>query len=237
MPRPLRPIADGLVYHVINRGNGRQNVFLNEDDYLAFLNAAAELKERKPFDLFGYCLMPNHVHLLLRPGSGQSVSRIMQSLLVSHTQRYHRHHGTGGHVWQGRFKSPVIQEGDHLLCVLRYIEANPVRAKIVAEAGDYRWSSYAAHGQGQPDELLSPLPEYEALAAYPAVRCRRWSALVHEVAPDSELSAIRRSTETGLPLGERAWVTRLAKKLDLDLTIRPRGRPKKQATGRPTGKK
>lgn len=107
MARPLRPIADGLIYHVINRGNGRQKVFLHEGDYLAFLKAIADLKERKPFELFGYCLMANHIHLLLRPNKGSSVSRIMQSLLVSHTQRHHRYHNTGGHVWQGRFKSPV----------------------------------------------------------------------------------------------------------------------------------
>ncbi len=229
MPRPLRPIADGLIYHVINRGNGRQKVFLHEGDYVAFLKAMADLKERKPFDLFGYCLMPNHIHLLLRPQPRQNVSRIMQSLLVSHTQRYHADHGTGGHLWQGRFKSPVIQDGDHLLCVLRYIEANPVRAKLVAGAGDYRWSSYAAHGQGQPDELLCAVPEYDCLARYPAVRCRRWIEYVHQIPPDSELSAIRQSTATGLPLGDRAWSIRLAKQLNLDLTIRPRGRPLKQA--------
>ena len=225
MPRPLRPIADGLIYHVINRGNGRQLVFFGEGDYLAFLGVIADLKERKPFDLFGYCLMTNHIHLLLRP-KGVSISRIMQSLLVSHTQRYHRCHKTGGHVWQGRFKSPVIQDGDHLLCVLRYIEANPVRAEMVSAAGDYRWSSYAAHGLGKVDELLDPLPEYEATAAYPAVRCRRWSAYVHQTPPDAEAASIRRSNETGLPLGESNWVKRLAKKLNLDLTVRPRGRPR-----------
>ena len=108
--------------------------------------------------------MTNHIHLLPRP-KGVSISRIMQSLLVSHTQRYHRSHKTGGHVWQGRFKSPVIQDGDHLLCVLRYIEANPVRAEMVSAADDYRWSSYAAHGLGKVDELLDPLPEYESTAA------------------------------------------------------------------------
>ena len=131
MPRPLRPIAEGLVYHVINRGNNRQKVFRKESDYAAFLQALADLKERKPFALYGYCLMSNHFHLLLRP-LGDTVSRIVQSLLVSHTQRYHKHHQSGGHVWQGRFKSPVIQDDAHVLTVLRYIEANPLRAKLVA---------------------------------------------------------------------------------------------------------
>ena len=136
MPRPLRPIADGLVYHVINRGNNRQNVFESEGDFRAFLKAIADLKERKPFDLYGYCLMSNHIHFLIRPRK-VPISRIVQSLLVSHTQRYHRFHRSGGHVWQGRFKSPVIQDDEHLLAVLRYIEANPLRAGIVADAGEY----------------------------------------------------------------------------------------------------
>ena len=151
----------------------------------------------------------------------------MQSLLVSHTQRYHRFHSTGGHVWQGRFKSPVIQDDDHLLCVLRYIEANPVRAKVVQRAGKYRWSSFAAHGLGQRDALLDRVVVYEALAATPKTRQKRWSAYVHQTSPQAELSAIRRSNETGLPFGKPNWVKRLARRLNLDLTIRPRGRPKK----------
>ena len=163
MPRPLRPIAEGLVYHVINRGNNRQPVFVEEGDYRAFLKALADLKERWPFACYGYCLMGNHFHLLLRP-EAVPISRLMQSLLVSHTQRYHRCHKSGGHVWQGRFKSPVIEDDDHLLTVLRYIEANPLRAKLVREAGAYPWSSFAAHGLGRPDPLVDPVPTYEALA-------------------------------------------------------------------------
>ncbi|MGA2032927.1 MAG: transposase [Thermoguttaceae bacterium] len=226
MPRPLRPVADGLVYHVINRGNNRQPVFNSEGDYQAFLKALADLKERKPFDLYGYCLMGNHIHLLLRPREG-SVSRIVQSLLVSHTQRYHRFHRSSGHVWQGRFKSPVIQDDDHLLAVLRYIEANPFRARLVGQAGKYRWSSFASHGDGVADALLDPVVPYDALAAYPAVRQRRWSAYVHQVPEETELAAIRRSSETGLPYGAPDWVEHLCRKLKLDLTIRPRGRPRK----------
>jgi len=211
---------------VINRGNNRQPVFHAEGDYLAFLKALADLKERKPFKLFGYCLMGNHIHLLIRP-CGDTISRIVQSLLVSHTQRYHRFHGGGGHVWQGRFKSPVIQDDDHLLAVLRYIEANPLRAGMVERAGEYRWSSFACHGDGRTDALLTLPAAYEALAAGVAARRRRWTAYVHRTPDEAELAAIRRSGETGLPYGERSWVDRLCRRLDLDLTIRPRGRPRK----------
>jgi putative transposase len=214
------------VYHVINRGNNRQPVFHGDGDYEAFLKAIADLKERKEFDLYGYCLMGNHIHLLIRPRD-DTISRIVQSLLVSHTQRYHRFHHSGGHVWQGRFKSPVIQDDEHLLTVLRYIEANPLRAGMVERAGEYRWSSFGNHGDGRPDSLLAAVTPYEALAASEATRQRRWSAFVHQTPDDVELAAIRRSNETGLPYGERTWVGRLCRRLKLDLTIRPRGRPRK----------
>jgi putative transposase len=226
MPRPLRPIADGLVYHVINRGNNRQNVFRKESDFQAFLQALADMKARKPFELYGYCLMSNHFHLLLRP-TGATISRIVQSLLVSHTQRYHKHYRSGGHVWQGRFKSPVIQSDEHLINVLRYIEANPLRAAIVSRCDDYAWSSYHVHGLGNPSELVDPLAPYEALSPYPTVRLRKWVEKVHLPIDERTLAAIRRSSATGLPYGEKMWVNRLAKKLDLDLAIRPRGRPRK----------
>jgi REP-associated tyrosine transposase len=230
MPRPLRAIDDGLVYHVINRGNNRGPVFFADDDYAAFLRAIGDLKTRRPFAMYGYCLMTNHVHLLIRPLE-VPISRLMQSLLVSHTQRHHRRHRGGGHVWQGRFKSPVIQDDEHLLTVLRYIEANPVRARIVEAAGDYPWSSFPAHGLGRPDPLLDPIAEYQGLAKTPATRRRRWSAFVHESPSDEELAAIRRSCSSGRPFGTSRWVDDLSARLGLDLTIRPRGRPRKTPAG------
>lgn len=226
MPRPLRPVDDGLIYHVINRGNNRQNVFRKVGDFQAFLAALGDLKARKPFELYGYCLMSNHFHLLLRP-KGATISRIMQSLLVSHTQRYHKHYQSGGHVWQGRFKSPVIQNDEHLLTVLRYIEANPLRATLVERADEYRWSSYHVHGCGERDELIDRLITYEQLASSVAGRARKWVEKVHRPIDEQILARLRRSTASGLPFGDEAWVKRISKQLDLDLTIRPRGRPRK----------
>src|SRR6266852_5142935 len=109
MPRLPRPIADGLLYHAINRRNNRAWVFFGAEDFLAFLEALGQTQKRYPFRLFGYCLMGNHFHLLLAPEPRQSVSRILQSWAVAHTWRCHKAHGTVGHVWQGRFKSPVVQ--------------------------------------------------------------------------------------------------------------------------------
>jgi putative transposase len=132
-------------------------------------------------------------------------------------------------VWQGRFKSPIIQDDEHVLTVLRYIEANPLRAGIVTDAGEYRWSSYRVHGLGETSELVSPLVTYAELSPNPTVRQRKWAEKVHRPMKEALAAAVRRSVETGLPYGDRGWVTRMASKLDLDLTIRPRGRPRKES--------
>src|SRR5437773_2945782 len=160
MGRPLRPIADGLIYHALNRGNNRAAVFAREADFRAFLRALGQTQLRYPFQLYGYCLMTNHFHLLLQPEAGQSISRILQSLTVAHTWRYHRAHASVGHVWQGRFKSPVIQDDDHLLVVLRYVEANPLRAGMVRDLKDYPWTSYGVHGLGRTDPLVRAAPAW-----------------------------------------------------------------------------
>jgi putative transposase len=166
MGRQPRPLAEGLVYHALNRGNNRSPVFGAPEDYRAFLKALAQTQQRYPFRLYGYCLMTNHFHLLPGPRPGQKISRILQSLTVAHTWRYHRTHGTVGHVWQGRFRSPVFQSDAHALTVLRYAEANPLRAGMVSDLRDYPWSSYPAHGEGRPDLLLSELPSWADVACW-----------------------------------------------------------------------
>jgi putative transposase len=228
MGRLPRAIDDGLVYHALNRGNNRGDVFTDEADHLAFLQAIADAKVRYPFRLFGYCLMTNHFHLLLRPEPGQSISRILQSLTVTHTWRYHKRHRSSGHVWQGRFKSPVIQDDAHLLVVLRYIEANPLRAGMVTDPADYRWSSFPHHGLGRADPLVSGFPEWEELGATEAQRRRRWRAKVRGVQDEAELAAVRTSLRSGRPLGTDDWTGRVAERLNIDLKPRPRGRPPKE---------
>jgi putative transposase len=173
--------------------------------------------------------MTNHFHLLLRPEPQIPISRILQSLTVAHTWRSHRRHRTSGHVWQGRFKSPVIQDDAHLLVVLRYIEANPLRAGIVADLASYRWSSDRAHGLGQDDPLLSPLPEWEHLGATAAVRHAHWQARVRTPLTARELEEVRGSVRTGKPYGIPAWVAEQAPSLGLSPMPRPRGRPRKEA--------
>jgi putative transposase len=227
MGRPLRPVADGLIYHALNRGNNRARVFADDGDFRAFLRALAQTQLRYPFALFGYALMSNHFHLLLQPQPGQSISRILQSLTVAHTWRYHRRHGSVGHVWQGRFRSPVIQDDDHLLTVLRYIEANPWRAGMVADLKDYPWTSYAAHGLGQANPLLSELPVWSLVGATEAARQTYWRQWVHEPLTERELAAVRRSVTSGRPFGSEVWTKAMAQRLGVALVAKRRGRPPK----------
>ena len=141
MGRPPRPTDDHLTYHAINRGNDRRVVLADDEDHLAFLRSLARTQLRYPFRLDGYCLMSNHFHLLIRPEPGVTISRVLQSLSIAHTRRFHRRHGSSGHVWQGRFKSPVVQDDGHLGPVLRSVEVNssapgwsPTRATTAGRA-------------------------------------------------------------------------------------------------------
>jgi putative transposase len=215
------------VYHALNRGNNRDPVFLGAADYRAFLSALVQTQVRYPFRLYGYCLMPNHFHLLLEPEPGRSISRILQSLTVAHTWRYHRQHATVGHVWQGRFKSPVIQSDEHALTVLRYIEANPLRAGLVTDLRDHPWSSYPAHGQGRADRLLAELPCWVGLASTEKGRQGCWRSWVQTPLTEAELTAVRQSVSSGRPFGTPEWVGDTAAALGLQLASRPRGRPRK----------
>jgi putative transposase len=133
-----------------------------------------------------------------------------------------------GHVWQGRFKSPVIQDDAHLLVVLRYIEANPLRAGMAADLADYRWSSFPHHGLGHADPLVSAFPEWDELGGTEAERRRRWRAKVRGVQDEGELAAVRTSLRSGRPFRTDDWTGRMAKRLKIDLNPRPRGRPPKK---------
>jgi putative transposase len=230
MGRQPRLIADGLVYHALNRGNNRAAVFHQPTDYLAFLQALGQTQQRYPFRLYAYCLMTNHFHLVLQPGDGQSISRILQSLTVAHTWRCHREHGSVGHVWQGRFRSPAIQEDEHLLTVLRYVEANPLRAGMVSDLAAYPWSSYPAHGLGRADPLLSEAPVWPGRGPTAEARQAYWREWVHTPLTERELAAVRKAVTTGRPYGSEGWVNTMALRLGIDLEPKPPGRPRKKAT-------
>lgn len=210
--------SGGICYHVLNRGNDRRAVFRKQGDYAAFLKLIGEANERLPLGVLVYCLMPNHFHLVLRPEADGDLSRWMQWLMTSHVRRYHRHYRGSGHVWQGRFKSFPVQDDEHLLAVVRYVEMNPVRAKTLAitRVDQWPWSSAG----NPPGEIQKPSLALNAL--FPKARKQLPRKL-----STSQIESIQKSITRGSPLGNPAWQKTTAKKLGLESTLRPRGRPRK----------
>ncbi|MGQ0811999.1 MAG: transposase [Nitrospiraceae bacterium] len=221
MPRRPRLAAGGLVYHLLNRRVGRLPLFEKPADYAAFENILQEGYERTRVRIAAYCLMPNHWHLLLWPRQDGELSEVLRWITVTHTQRWHAHRRTAGMgpVYQGRFKSFPVQTDDHFLTVARYVERNALRAALVERAEDWRWSSLWRRAQGDPT-LTAWLSEW------PVVRPRTWVVRVNQLETASELEALRTSAQRGRPFGGETWVRRTAKRLDLEPTLRPRGRPK-----------
>lgn len=211
-----------MVYHVLNRGNGRAEVFHKQDDYAAFLKLLQEASERLPMRLLAYCLMPNHFHLVVWPRRDGDLSRWMQWLLTSHVRRHHRHYQTSGHVWQGRYKAFPIQDDEHLLTVMRYVERNPVRAKTIPirKAQRWPWSSIGMLPKNVDRPQLDPGPMR---------RRRNWLRWVNQPQTEAELRAMRESVNRDRPFGSQLWQKRTAKRLGLEHSLRPRGRPRKGA--------
>ena len=211
-----------MVQHVLNRGNGRMMLFHKPADYAAFANLLADAHERVPgVRLLAYCLMPNHWHLVLRPSKAGELSTYMSWLSNTHVRRWRQHgHTVGqGHVYQGRFKSFIVQDETYFLTLARYVEANPRRAKLVKRAEDWPWSSLT--GKSSPDGR-------SLLGEWPVRRPPNWLELVNEPLPQEKREMIQAAIQRGRPLGEADWVDKTAKRLGLEFTVRPRGRPKKE---------
>lgn len=142
MPRMARLLIRNSCYHIITRGNQKQNVFLAEEDYKRYLKVVARYIKRFKTKLYSFCLMSNHIHLLLEPEIPEKLTKLMQGLNLSYTLYFNRKYGKTGHLWQDRFISKVITKDEYLLDCISYIEANPIRANMVNHPQDYIWSSY-----------------------------------------------------------------------------------------------
>ncbi|BDW99831.1 transposase [Maricaulis maris] len=176
MPRSARIIHPGAPHHVTQRGNRRQQVFFAEDDYAHYLVLLSESCRSENVQCWAYCLMPNHVHLVLVPEDGQSLSRAVGRTHRLYTQYYNRGAGGAGLLWQGRFKSSFMDEA-RLFAACRYIEFNPVRAGLVARTEDWRWSSVHAHLAGKDDGVVRVAPMQDRVAD--------WDEYLHAVDPDA----------------------------------------------------
>lgn len=220
MPRRPRCCPAGTCYHVLNRAVARLPLFERAADYEAFTEVLLDALCKEPLPIFAYSLMPNHWHFVVRPDADHQVSSFFRWLTHTHTMRWHACHRTvgTGHLYQGRFKAFPIEEDDHLLAVMRYVERNPLRANLCRSAEQWRYGSAWHRDNNTPssEAILSPWP-----IPMPA----EWLDHVNRPQTAGEVDAVRRSVTRGTPYGTELWVSQTAARLGIRHTLRRRGRP------------
>ena len=218
MARLARVVVPGIPHHVNQRGNRRQTTFFNDGDYQAYRDLMAERCALHDVEVWAYCLMPNHVHLIAVPASEDGLRRAIGEAHRRYTRRINTRAELLGHLWQGRFTSFPMDEA-HLLMAARYVELNPVLAGLAKTAGNWPWSSAAAHLKGADDGLVRVGSLLE--------RVEDWRAFLDGGLGDGEAETVRRHAHTGRPLGDDDFVAGLEKKLKRPLGARKRGRKPK----------
>ena len=227
MARAPRIDVGEEVYHVINRGNARRQVFYNPEDYQHFEQLLADATEQFSMRILAYVLMPNHWHLVLYPHKEGDLSKFMQWLTLTHTQQYHAKRKTvgNGHIYQGRYKSFLVQKDNYLLQLIRYVERNPLRAGLAKQAEEWRWGSAWRRYKGS-------LAEKKLLTNFLNLPrdYRQWLN-VHDERDKMMITNIRTSVNKGRPLGAGSWVEKMVRRFGLGATMRGPGRPRKAENG------
>jgi putative transposase len=200
MARMARLVVPDYPHHVTQRGNRRQRTFFCRADYRAYLAILAEEKRRASVGVWAYCLMPNHVHLIVVPESSDGLSSLFRDVHRRYTTKVNKRFGWKGHLWQERFHSCVLDE-NHLLAAARYVELNPVRAGLCRQPGDWPWSSARPHISGCDDQVVSVGPLLRIIGD--------WGTYLKEPDPVGVLEEIRKNSRTGRPLGDHAFIQRL----------------------------
>ena len=214
---------------IVQRGHNRDACFFAEEDYLAYREWLGEALKTTGCQLHAYVQMTNHVHLLLTPPEPESVAGLMISLGRRYVQYINKTYGRTGTLWDSRYKSSLIQAEDYLLRCQRYIELNPVRARMVDDPAHYRWSSYRANGLGQADHLLTPHPLYGELGRNEADRRTAYREWFDRELDAKAIGDIRLALDQGQPLGDSRFLDNIEKATGQRREARPRGRPKKPA--------
>jgi putative transposase len=228
MPRrPRLKLAD-VPFHIIQRGINRTACFYADVDYEFYLRQLQRLCQAQGVFLHAYVLMTNHVHLLLTPQTADGPSQLMKHLGQRYVQYVNRTYQRSGTLWEGRFRSCLVDAESYLLGCQRYIELNPVRAQIVSHPADYRWSSYRAHAQGEGSSLLSPHPCYLGLGRDDAERQANYRALFRERLEPGWLDAIRQATNGGYCLGNERFKQEVTAVLGRRVERGKPGRPQKK---------
>lgn len=223
MPRMGRIVAVGFPHHITQRGNYRQDVFLDDNDRRHYLSWVQEYSDKFGLSIMVYCLMHNHVHFIAVPTQENSLAKTFHTVHMRYSQYFNKKLKSAGHLWQGRFYSCILDE-PHLIVAAKYIERNPVRAKVVNEPWQWRWSSASAHVN---KTVESPLKLSDFLKIT-GMSCGSWREYIGTKDDQKRLNEIRRRTLTGRPLGSVSFIEQLESRFERRLLALPRGRPKKR---------
>ena len=227
MPRRARSYVAGLPYHIVQRGNNREACFFEVADYRYYLDSLLLALNRYQVSLHAYVLMTNHVHFLMTPASETGISNVMKVAGSRYAQYMNQTYRRSGTLWEGRHKSSAVDSDTYLLKCYRYIELNPVAARIVVRPEEYRWSSYQANAWGDRVSYVTPHPEYRALASDDETRCYRYRELFESHLSDEDLHTIRKSAHYCQPLGSDRFRMQIEQKTGKALGYMARGRPRK----------
>jgi putative transposase len=225
MPTRARIVLPGIPLHVVHRGNNRQACFYQDSDRAFYLFHLRRLLVPASCSLHAYCLMTNHVHLLLTPAAGSSCAHLMQRVAQLHTQYVNRTYGRSGSLWEGRFRSCLVQAEDYLLACYRYVDANPVRAGLCAHPRDHEWSSYRFNAEGVPDDFLTPHDEYRRLGLISSTRRDAYAELFKSDPRYWRTDEIRKATNGNFALGNDTFRRSMAKALGRRVDEGKPGRP------------
>jgi putative transposase len=231
MPRTARIAPKEYVYHILARGNNRQDTFKDECDYKKYLDILQIYEEKYRFRLYHYVLMSNHVHLVLEPSAGGgSLAEIMKGINLSYAQYYKGRYKHTGHFWQDRYKSIIIAKDDYLLACGSYVELNPVRAKIVDDPKDYIWSSYNANAYGKKNLVIQEHSIYEKLSEDKTERRRKYREFVRGMLKGK--NAMKGEMERKTAYGDENFIKKLSREYGVAGVIRSKGRPRKNEAKR-----
>lgn len=226
MPRIARPVFSGVPHHITQRGNRREDVFFSDEDRAAYWGWLGEYCAKYKVHILAYCLMTNHTHVVAVPESEDALEKVFRPLHTRYAQRVNRAKKWKGHLWQGRFFSSALDE-TYLWAAIRYVERNPVRARMVRRAENYKWSSAAAHCGLKEDAVLTTDREWSAQVR----SVGDWSKWLAQEDRPEQLEVLRRHVERGVPCGAEGFIRRLERKAGQMLRLRARGRPKKVKEG------
>ncbi|MDJ0918279.1 MAG: transposase [Woeseiaceae bacterium] len=232
MPRQCRYFVPNIAQHVITRGIDRQAVFFHPQDYALYREALQDAATTNDCQVHAYVLMTNHVHLLVTPSQERSLPLMMQAMGRQYVQRVNARYGRTGTLWEGRYKASPVQDNYYLLACQRYIELNPVRARVVDAPGAYPYSSYAYHAAGVDDALITAHPCYLSLAQDHSSRQSAYRVLFQDVIDEKFLTRIRKTTNACGVIGDDRFKDQIEAMLGRRVPTGTRGRPTKSKRGR-----